>query len=264
MNKILLLVVLFYGQITMTQQVITLFVHGIADSGKQALPFADIAKGPLASFDFDCATSHFWRINMPACSLGQESELEQLDMQWKKLNEQYPLADGFILIGVSRGASTILNFLATRKPNKVKGVILDSPFDNIESTVQHRAERWGVPACLIRTIIPWVFWQFDPHGVCPDKVIDQIEQDIPMLFVTVEDDHSVPIECARKLLAARKNQGHSNCHHLHVMQGRHGKIIQGPDAETYKRIAHAFFAHYGLPHNTQHAADGTQQFHSLS
>ncbi len=269
MKKAIILLLCFYMNTTMPQQIITLFVHGIADSGKQALPFAQtsdkpyIVEGPLATFDFDCSTQHFWRIHMPACSLGQESELEQLALEWQKLNEQFPLADGFVLIGVSRGASAILNFLATHKPEKIKAVILESPFDNIESTIQHRAERLGVPACVIRTIVSWLFWQFDPEGICPDKLIDQIKQDIPMLFVTVEDDHSVPIECAHKLLAARKELGHRNCHHLHLMQGRHGKIMQGPDAHIYQGIAHAFYAHYGLPHNNEHAQCGSKQFSLL-
>ncbi len=269
MKKAIILLLCMYVNVTMTQQIVTLFVHGIADSGKQALPFAQtpgkpyIVPGPLAAFDFDCSTKYFWRIHMPACSLGQENELEQLAREWQKLNEQFPLADGFILIGVSRGASTIINFLATHKPKKVKAVIVESPFDTIETVIKAKVERFGIPAAPLMYAAPLVFWQFDPQGICPIKVIDQVEQDIPMLFVTVEGDHIVPKLSATNLVNARKQLGHSNCYHLHLMQGIHGKIMQGPDAGIYQDVAHAFFAQHGLPHNAEYAERGHEQFSLL-
>ncbi len=269
MRKVIVLLLCCYMNITIPQQIISLFVHGIADSGKQALPFAKasggpyVVEGPLATFDFDCSTKRFWRVHMPACSLGQESELEKLAHEWQKLNKQFPHADGFILIGVSRGASAILNFLATYKPDKVKAVILDSPFDKIDTVAKHIADRMSVSEALVKKAIPLMFWKFNPQGIFPIDLIHKIEDDIPMLFVTVKGDHMVPKVSTTRLLNARKQQGHSNCHHLHVMRGSHGKIIQGPDARIYQDVAHAFFAHYGLPHNSKHARHGRKQFSRL-
>lgn len=244
---------------TQAYQIITLFVHGIADSYKQSIPFETVTHGPLLSFNFACSTERFFRIKMPYCSLGQDNELQQLALEWKKINEQFPHADGFILIGVSRGASAIINFLATYKPNKVRAVILESPFDTIEAVIKHRSQHLGVPACALNYAIRGMFWQFDPHGILPLNVIHHITEDIPMLFVTVESDHSVPLESTHNLLRARRDTGHRHCHHLHLLQGRHGKIMLGPDATIYQDTVEAFYAHYGLPHNSVAAQRGMQQ-----
>lgn len=258
----------FWIQISMTEQIITFFVHGIADSKKQALPFAKnsnkpyLIEGPLVSFDLDCVHSYI-RINMPHCSLGQENELEQIAHEWQKMVEQFPHADGFIIIGVSRGASAIINFLGTYKPEKVRAVILESPFDTIEHVISYRANRWGIPATIIRNAIPLIFWQFDPHGLMPIDTIHRINEDIPMLFVTVENDHSVPPMSAINLLNIRKEDGFINGYHLHLPSGRHGKLMAGPSATLYQNVVHAFYAHYQLPHNELYARIGISDFSNL-
>lgn len=265
---VFLFLLCFWVQVNMAEQIITFFVHGIADSKKQALPFTKnsgkpyIIEGPLISFDLDCVHSYI-RINMPYCSLGQENELEQIAHEWQKMIEQFPHADGFILIGVSRGASAIINFLGTYKPAKVKAVILESPFDTIEEVVSYRAHRWGVPATIIRNAIPLIFWQFNPHGLFPVHTIKLIDEDIPMLFVTVENDHSVPPTSALNLLNIRKQSGFINGYHLHLLSGRHGKLMAGPSATLYQNVVHAFYAHYQLPHNEIYAQEGLSDFSNL-
>lgn len=265
---LLLFLLCLWVQISMTEQIITFFVHGIADSKKQALPFTKnrnkpyIIEGPLVSFNLDCARSYI-RINMPHCSLGQENELAQIAHEWQKMTEQFPHADGFILVGVSRGASAIINFLGTYKPEKVKAVILESPFDTIEHVISYRSQRWGIPATIIRKAIPLIFWQFDPQGLFPVDAIKLIDKDIPMLFVTVENDHSVPPASAINLLNIRKELGFTNGYHLHLPSGRHGKLMAGPNATLYQNVVHAFYAHYELPHNERYAQEGLADFNNL-
>lgn len=265
-----LLILLLVSTLNLAQeQVITLFVHGIADSHTQADPFKNVMSDVYA-LDFDCSRQEsYWPLNMICyCSLGQDNELEHMHHEWQKLNEQFPHADGFILIGVSRGASIIINFLARYQPQKIKAVVLESPFDTIENVVDYRATRLGIkdflhtwvpdivkeytPACIaLKNIVPWAFWQFNFDGIQPGKVIHEITEDIPMLFVTVENDHSVPVSSTHNLMQLRQANGHQNMHHLHLMQGRHGKLLKGPEAERYQQTLHSFFAQYNLPHNAE-------------
>lgn len=263
----LLLLLLAYSNTALSEQIITLFVHGIADTHLQAEPFAQTCVNPVRSFDFECATKHFWRMNPFSCSLGQDHELEQLNSKWQELNEEFPDADGFVLIGISRGASIIINFLARYKPQKIKAVVLESPFDTIDNVIKHKAALWGRSVSLLKKLVPLIFRKFDFNGIQPDNVIDQITEDVPMLFVTVEHDHMVPLVCAENLISKRKQNNYRHVHHLHLMQGKHGKLLLGPDAHMYKQTLHTFFAHYNLPHDPAyltHAHDVLMDYRPIS
>lgn len=263
-----LLLLLFISTASLAQeQIITLFVHGIADSHTQADPFKTVMTN-VYTLDFDCSRQEaYWPLNMIYyCSLGQDNELAHMHHEFQKLNEQFPHADGFILIGVSRGASIIINYLARYQPKKIKAVILESPFDTIENVIEYRAIRYGItdfvqtwipdfvqeytPAWFaLKNIAPLLFWQFSYDGIQPGKVIHEITHNIPMLFVTVENDHSVPVSSTQNLIQALHEHDHKNIHHLHLTQGRHGKLIKGPEAERYQQTLHSFFAQYNLPHD---------------
>lgn len=254
---------LFYVHTGVAEQIITIFVHGIADSHKQAEPFARTINN-VHSFDFECSTERFWRMKPHCCSLGQDDELEQLYNEWIKLNDMYPHADGFIFIGISRGASAIINFLARYQPDKIRAVILESPFDMIENVVKHKAKLWHMRPTLLKKCIPLIFRKFSFDGIQPLKVIDDIKDDIPMLFVTVEGDHMVPLVCTQNLIGKRKMQQHQNLYHLHLNKGRHGKLLLGPAFDQYTEIIHAFFAHHGLPHLPTYAQRGELPFKQLA
>lgn len=263
-----LLLLLFVSTASLAQeQIITLFVHGIADSHTQANPFKGVMSN-VYTLDFDCSRQeYYWPLNMICyCSLGQDNELEHMHHEFQKLNELFPHADGFILIGVSRGASIIINYLARYQPDNIKAVVLESPFDTIENVVEYRAQRYGirnfvqtwVPDIVhaytpnwfaLKNIVPLMFWQFSHDDIQPGKVIHEITQDIPMLFVTVENDHSVPVSSTHNLMQKLRQQEHKNIHHLHLLEGRHGKLLKGPQADHYQQTLHSFFAQYNLPHN---------------
>ena len=182
------------------EQVIILFVHGIAASHKQAEPFKEIIPN-LNTLDFDCSRDYSsWPLNMVfTCSLGQGHELEHLHHQLNVLRERFPHAD-FAFIGVSRGASAIINYLAEYKPEKIKAIVLESPFDSIEFIVDYRAERRGVKGAYeyvnqsipmiikewtpdiikkymhYRTIANVLFWRFSYDGIQPYKVVEHLKK----------------------------------------------------------------------------------------
>jgi hypothetical protein len=238
------------------EQIVTLFVHGIADSQAQGAPFKDMMPGPFESFDFDDSTNHFWRLNVSASSLGQKNEIKKIAQEWQRINRKFPHADGFILIGISRGASALINFVATHKPKKVKALILDSPFDSIESLIKHQVDKLHLPKKIVRTGFACMFWKLNFKGIFPIKVIRHIHEDIPILFLTIEDDHLVPNYSTQNLIKERQECGYQNMYHIHLMHGRHGKLLLGPDTETYKQAIHAFFAQHSIPYNETYAQKG--------
>jgi pimeloyl-ACP methyl ester carboxylesterase len=105
------------------------------------------------------------------------------------------------------------------------------------------------PACIkqrlhYHNIVPWLFWKFTYDGIQPDKVVEHLKKDLPILFVTVENDHSVPAQSTVNLIEQLKQSGHEHVHHKHLLQGKHGRLLAGPDAQEYKEALRAFFNRY--------------------
>ena len=64
-------------------------------------------------------------------SLAQENEIERLAQTFDQVIVKKEKKS--VLIGVSRGASTIINFMGLYNPEHVQAIILESPFDCVDS-----------------------------------------------------------------------------------------------------------------------------------
>lgn len=249
---------------TAEPEIIAFFVHGIADSGKRQvqsmLKTSDetpyLLSMPCEHFNFACSTEGWWRINFWLCDLGQHDELKQMHEALEKLRDKNPNAK-FILVGISRGASAIINYCANYKNDDISACILESPYDHIENLIDHHHTLKPL-GDYARMFFKLLFPKCDlDHGIFPSNQINKIETDIPMLFVSVENDASIPLKCVLNLIEQRKDAKHQHVHHIHLQNGKHGNLMSGEDAEKYQNAGHAFFARYGLPHNAEFAKSGT-------
>ena len=120
-----------------------LFSHGLADSHKQAFRYAEspqnqkpyIIKHPIVTFDYPDVSTSIFRINRFKTSLAQNNEIACLAYHYFN---QISHAQS-ILVGVSRGASALVNFMGLYNPDTVCALILESPFDAVESIVNRLA-----------------------------------------------------------------------------------------------------------------------------
>jgi dienelactone hydrolase len=242
-----------------------LFAHGLAETHEQAywytkdkssLPY--VIDGRLFTYDFPDATKQFWRVNFPYTGLGQHTEIMAMHSAYTqmitKLQAENTHDDSVIFIGMSRGATTILNFMGHYKPEKVKALIIESPFDSTQSIVNNLLKRCyidqipGAHTCG-HYLLSTLFWH---HSTAGERAIDSIamlDMQVPILIICSKQDNLIPTDSSILLYKALRNRGHQQVHIFIAQHGRHGRILHGPDGAKYQQITHAFLKKYGASHD---------------
>ena len=240
-------------------QVIYLFSHGIADTSKQVYSYMPSAKNdkpyliqkPFITFDYPDASTNIFKINRTQTSLAQDNEIECLAQTfYKKVKADQKV----ILVGVSRGASTIINFMAIHQPNNVAALILESPFDCVDSIIWQLANNspfsW-VPGIKKNGhgLMSFVFCKYDPNGIRPLDSIALLPKDLPIFIACSLKDSLVPAWSTINLYNALVETNHENTYLLALPEGKHAKIIKHPiHGITYQNCVHAFYQKFDLPH----------------
>lgn len=276
-----------------TNNALFLFSHGIADSHKQAYqycfcyPLDDlgtivyvnqqnlsqnqdhayndrfIITTPFVTFDYPDSTDRFYRINIRRSGLAQTIDINHLTWIFNKAYKKYQ--QNIILMGVSRGASTIITFMGKEKPNHVAALILESPFDAMETVIAHKikqARLHKIPGLqqLSHAIVSGVFFKYHMNGIRPIDLIAKIDKNIPILLICSREDTLVPSISTIRLYQALRNDNRSNVHLAIIPRGKHARIITGPDGDIYQNISHAFLKTYYLPHDEHKAKEGKSFF----
>ncbi len=264
-KKLLLCVVLAVSAKAQDDDIWYLFSHGIADSHKQAFYYTgadpsqgSIIKGTFITFDYPDVSNSIFRMNRTQTSLGQKNEIDCL----AQVFFQATYHKRTILIGVSRGASTALNFMAFYNPENVAALILESPFDCVESIITHLAHEtrcsW-VPGFKKYgpSLLPFIFCKYNPQGIRPIDCISAIRQDLPILIICSLQDMLVPAWSSLNVYTLLRETGHYNTFLLMIPEGRHAKLITHAHAgPLYQNMVHAFYRKFELPYNPLFAEQG--------
>ncbi len=239
------------------------FAHGLGGN-QYNVRYYQVLQGNVQqafhSFNFPhvlIGTDNTVIVDQSKVSLAQNIEINTLAAECKKV------VGDKILLGVSMGASAIITYMATHQPTDIKALILESPFDTVDSVILHKAGflKWlpGI-AMLGNSVVSHIYPAYDPKGIAPFKVIDRINNDIPILLIHSKVDELIPYQSSRNLYTILRNQGRNNVHLLELNYGEHGRYIMRDDAKTYQLVVHAFYRQYGLPHNEALAQEGEDLF----
>lgn len=258
--------------------IIYLFAHGLGANMHQATSSLQreidisnkwIAYEPMALFNFKdvCSPNQLKKtefIREKVC-LGQENDIACLHEAYTKVRELFPDC-GVILVGISRGASTILNYLAseyitTGDTDYIKAVVLESPFDSLSSVVKHLLDRYRLSWLPFSKQVAYkichkYFPNVNPKGIFPIKVTDKIPAHIPIMLVHSKKDKVVPVTSSRNLYIKLRSTGNNHVYLVELLSGSHGKLLHGPDADLYFFSVHAFYKKYGLYCNENAAERG--------
>lgn|GEM_PF-1300170 len=196
-------------------------------------------------------------------NLGQRKDIQALCKTYKEHIKKYPQTD-VVLFGDSRGAATIFNFLACHKPKQVKAAVLDGIFDSVPHCIKHfiynnkekRTEQ------RLHDIVNFVMGSYSKNGPFPRDYAEKITDDVPLLFVVSLKDGLVSPQCTMYLYSRLKERGFKKIHLLVLKKSLHPCYMIGDpeDRKNYEAVVHAFYKHYGLPHNAPKAAEGHQAF----
>lgn len=257
------------GVINVNQNPIALFSRGYAGLGSRArfrgvgngayyaLRYIDnqIINTPCITFDYPDNRATF--------DFGQTIDQACFATVYHEVNKYY---DAIILAGLSRGATTILNVLASppagQSLDPIKAVILESPsisFKTFSKSVAKNYLRW-LPHAETILYKFYKFW-FPNYNSCAPTILDTAHniknKDLPILIAHLKQDKCVSLEDMELLRDTLKNAGMENVH-LAVIDDpsphmRHARLILSPQ---YHQAANAFLKKYGLPHDPTRAEQG--------
>lgn len=219
----------------------TLFAHGLGGEGTNCYYYKDADvfhddvniekpqfKRNLMHFNFQ---DTWYEGNKPSC-LAQDADINALkDWYDASVRENHKV----ILYGLSRGAATVLNFLAIHKPKNVACAVLESPFDDLETIVQDQLKSFGIgyipglgtlaSACItpIVTLYPRLL-NHTVFGVYPKDVVHEIPHDIPLMFISSKQDSLIPQSSTQNIVDIIKKSGHPQYHNIICNVGGHAGV----------------------------------------
>ncbi len=246
-----------YGPALVQGQPVTIYSHGLmcnkwigginhCESIVRS-PYAFI-QGPMISFSY-----RDWLSPLSTC-VGQEDDLEQLDGVCKNHTN-------IILVGCSRGAATIINYLGIYKPTNIIGAVIESPFDHTRNVINYLADQMNIQKrSLIDAISKKLAPNHNQDGIQPIDHVTNIAHEIPLLFICTTKDRIIPLESCLTLYKELKAANHPRVHLLIADHGAHGLITFSSDGMMMRDVIHAFYKQYGLPHDAQWASDGHERF----
>lgn len=289
-NKLCLLIILLTTSLSGLKQPIYLFAHGLYNDYTLAYYYQNVNKhyvcnatdqelhityksGKKYSWKLqDTQDNSLWLIQDPIhtfnfpdatrkgfdgsqTSLGQENEIRTLTNAYEKVKH-----NDVVIMGMSRGASTILNFLGTRHPTNIAAAIVESPFDSITGTLENFCKMagvsWLMPLGVLYASPNLFFSKFNPQGIFPIKVVQNIQKDLPILIVASLQDDLIPALSTAAIYSKLKESGHDHVYFLLLENGPHGYLLEHEDAHLYLNAVHAFYNKYDLPCNQTLAAHG--------
>lgn len=247
---------LFFISSSFANQIVTVFAHGLG-ANKTTAAFYQSALSNHGFIDGNLEVFNFQDYkNMFTSCLAQDDDIHTLDNACKKYRHA-------ILVGVSRGAATITNYLGVMQPHNIAAAVVDSPFDMVDTVKDNVSSRAGwIPGVNIamQHIGNTIFSGYNPDGMQPITSAPHIPHTIPVLLVCSKKDDLIPHTSSVNLYKAMRNAGHPNVHLLILDHGQHGFTLWGQDGYLYRNVVHAFYKKHNLPHRAAWAQDGQQYF----
>lgn len=257
-------------------KVAMVYAHGIASTHNQSRHFSKYLN---RSIDGTYTTNRYWlfaepvvtfnfpdsqeqgQFNYAYVNLGQKIDQDRLDFAFKKTLEELPTCTQIIGAGISRGATTWLNYAAECRPPQLGALILESPFEAIKSIVNNLLRKFHMSWVPFSTSLTlWAvkkkFTALNVNGPFSLDLVDQIDKDLPIIFIHSRSDQVIPPNSSRKLYVKLLQSGHNHVYILELARGEHGKLMQGMEAELYQNCVHAFLQKYDLPHCAEFAQRG--------
>ncbi|HSC24851.1 MAG TPA: hypothetical protein VLB80_01370 [Candidatus Babeliales bacterium] len=269
---LVIMTICFFVHTFSLSRAITLFSHGIADTGKQIYKYTKtyikndekyynnryLITTPTASFNYPDATTKFYRVNYNETSFGQKNEISCLNKAYQKTLSHYG-NDEIILFGISRGASNALIFSGLYQLDNVKALLLESPYNSMSEVIEYTMQRKNLcwlPLSYGETIAECIFKKYTRYGYSPKNCIENISKNIPILIVCSKEDNLVPVESSINVYKKLVESGHKHAYIFITDYGKHAKILQDSDGEKYQWVVNAFYKKYNLPHCSLSAANG--------
>lgn len=222
-----------------------LFAHGIDPRSNAATTQAAryINSGAITS---TCYTFCFHdRLN--TLNFGQEKDCDKLASAYAQVKEKHPHAS-LVLVGISRGASAIINTMAAHRDvdwSPVKAVILESPYEHVEGLIEHIMNSYAPFVLFGKNILYGLLQKLTAYrsqGIQSIDMIERFPQHIPLFISYSKTDKTVCPECTRTLIMNMQSSNHTITSY-EAESGRHSTLAEQP---AYAAAVQDFLAQHGL------------------
>lgn len=248
----LLILVLCSVTSPMYPRYVALFSHGLGGSPRQKRfikPLLGSLVDDIHAFSYPDAEKNFRQT-----SLGQKDEIELLHSQIKSLCAN---DNQILLFGWSRGASVIINTLATMSEEEaqhITGIILQSPFDQMSTVTQAKLNQFrlgrirNLKKIINLHLLPYCFKKYSPFAITPlqaTKLLGSYHKQIPIFVVCSKEDTLVPAHSTISLFDALQEAG---CHTklITFAKGNH-KDLHIINQKKYTALIYQWHQTYVVP-----------------
>jgi len=247
----------------------TVFAHGIVDgptqihrfedaigtTTKSALSFPD-AK-PATGFGFNYGISKITyllgkHVNRNRMYMAQGNDIKAMNHFIEQTALQESSNKNFILYGCSRGAATVINYMAKHNPENVQALVLDACPASMHEAIQPTLIKFGINPSRAHAIFSTLFPKYPKRNpINPFNSIKDIKnKNLPILLIHSADDSVVPYEHSLMLYREFIDQGFTNVHILTIASGRHSYLLQNKQVKPqYLQAVHSFYKKYNMPYH---------------
>lgn len=231
-----------------------LFSHGFGGDAGNALFYKVFNPGlfPFEMETFNYADSFVLALpfKLRHSNFAQEHDLKTLANHVRTLKQKLSKKHGenyrIILFGVSRGASTLIMYLAnySNELDHIAAAIVESPFDSMEHVIEKLDPLLGT---ISNHLLPYT--NYKKGHETPIEAAGKIHVSIPILVIGTTIDSIVPFE-GTKLIYETLIANGVTAEFVQFSKGTHGLLAFFSTASEYKKRIHAFLKdHTFLPHH---------------
>jgi predicted esterase len=255
-------------QLFSTQQPTTIFCHGILNTKNQMHQYKNFIQNPKITFDFpDAEKPSGWNFNnfiyqsytfFRNQGLNREKMYMSYGPDIQALKDQIKSDESYILFGFSRGAATVINYLAKHNPDNIKAIVLNAaPADFIQSIDAldkvigyNFAPTRATKEKLFNTVFP----AYQIGSIPPKDIIPSItNKNLPIFIAHAKTDKIVPISAAWQLYTAFLQAGFTDVYLCELQSGEHKAYPKSPDAINFLQGLHSFYKKYNFDYNPEFA-----------
>lgn len=240
---------------------IFIFCHGFGADCTQAYLYGIDDNNPIipdSIITFDFADSEITDYccfcgfpNREHACIAQTKDLSTLHEIIEQVRKNYPERK-IILYGVSRGASTIINYLGSKQFTpfeKIAAAILESPFSHVKNVIKNITSPLGlIPCCTTLNYAGFrcLFPNHKSEGQHPVELVMDTPNNIPVTFIASKKDRLISYKDTLKLYATMFFNEHPQASFLLLDHGAHAKILYDKDGNKYKYFIQEFYKQYQL------------------
>jgi predicted esterase len=232
-----------------------LFVHGLSGSPKNKNHYINyrVILPSYTCYAYSGPELENDRFVAKKVCLGQDGDIKKLETGLK--NDAVSSEHKLIGVGVSKGAATLINAVATGRFPMIKALVLEGSFAHATDIAYHlgRISQYipGGRTAIGLIMKHFVYPSYKLHGKQPITSAPSVPH-IPILLIHSKQDHLIPINHSRKLYKALIQAGNKNVYLVEADRGEHAYILNSFDITQTTwlcRLIHLFYQRHNLPYD---------------